>query len=342
MMPAPSTPLAITMGEPAGIGGDITLKAWLALHREGPPFFVIDWPERLKAIADALDMAVPVRAIGAAEEAPEIFTEALPVLPLAAAPAARPGELSRHDAPLILESIDRAVSLTRAGRAAAIVTNPIAKKSLYDHGFSHPGHTEYLSHLDGGKMAVMMLSCPALKVVPATIHIPLSRVPANLSQDLLEAVFAILDRDLRERFALTRPRIAVAGLNPHAGEGGAIGEEETTIIVPAIASARASGIEITGPWPADTLFHEEARQRYDVAVCMYHDQALIPIKTLDFHHGVNVTLGLGFIRTSPDHGTALDLAGSGKARADSLIAAIRTAAMMAANSRKIRNDRRNG
>ncbi len=342
MMPPPLPPLAVTMGEPAGIGGEITLKAWQALRRDGPPFFIIDWPERLQAIADAGDIAVPVRAIGAAEEATDVFTDALPVLPLAAAPAAGPGRLSRHDAPLILESIDRAVALTRAGHASAIVTNPIAKKSLYDRGFSHPGHTEYLSHLDGGKTAVMMLSCPALKVVPATIHIPLSRVAASLSQDLLEAVFAILAHDLRERFAIARPRIAVAGLNPHAGEGGAIGGEEAAVIAPAIASAQAGGIDVTGPWPADTLFHDEARQRYDVAVCMYHDQALIPIKTLDFHHGVNVTLGLSFIRTSPDHGTALDLAGSGKARADSLIAAIRTAAdmaiNMAANSSKNGND----
>ncbi len=338
MTPPPISPLAVTMGEPAGIGGEITLKAWQALRHDGPPFFVIDWPERLEGMARGNGPAVPVRAIASPQEAAATFATALPVLPLSAAPVARPGHVQGHDAPLILESIDRAVALACAGQAGAVVTNPIAKKSLYDRGFSHPGHTEYLSHLDGGRMAVMMLSCPKLKVVPATIHIPLANVTEQLSRPLLENIFAILHRDLRQRFAIPTPRIATAGLNPHAGEGGAIGREESAIITPAINAARAAGIDVTGPWPADTLFHEEARQRYDAAVCMYHDQALIPVKTLDFHHGVNVTLGLSFIRTSPDHGTALDLAGTGRARADSLIAAILTAAEMARNADRHRHD----
>ncbi len=238
------------------------------------------------------------------------------------------------NAPAILESIERAVAYVRAGAASAVVTNPIAKKTLYDAGFAHPGHTEYLGELSRawGKPAtpVMLIWSPLLAVVPVTIHIPLAAVPAALTRAAIETTARIVERDLRARFRIARPRIAVAGLNPHAGEGGSIGREEIDIIAPAIEALRGEGLDIFGPLPADTMFHASARKTYDVALTMYHDQGLIPAKTLAFDEGVNVTLGLPFVRTSPDHGTAFDIAGRGIADATSLTAALKLAARLSA------------
>lgn len=332
-------PIAVTMGEPAGIGGEIALKAWLArasAPRAGtskeplPPFYLLDDPDRLAALARALGWPVPVRPIAAPQEAAGIFAEALPVLPLGIAPRARPGRPDPADAPAILGAIERAVAAVQGGRAAAVVTNPIHKENLYRAGFRHPGHTEYLAELAGtGEAPVMMLASRELRVVPVTIHLPLRQAAESLSAAAIVHAGRVTAAALRTDFGLAAPRLAVAGLNPHAGEGGGLGREDGEIIAPAIAELRADGIDARGPLPADTMFHAEARQDYDAALCMYHDQALIPLKTIDFWGGVNVTLGLPFVRASPDHGTALAIAGRGLARADSLIAALRLAADMA-------------
>jgi 4-hydroxythreonine-4-phosphate dehydrogenase len=321
-------PLALTMGEPAGIAGEIALKAWLRREEGVPCFFLLDDPDRLAALAAQIGFPVPIATIAAPEEAIGLFASALPVLP---EPLAAPVTLGRPDpanAPAVIRAIDRAVDLVRAGRAGAVVTNPIQKQTLYQAGFVHAGHTDYLAYLAGGVDVVMMLACPQLRVVPVTVHVPLASVPAQLTVELILSTGRITAAALRRDFGIPRPRLAVAGLNPHAGEGGTIGREDVEIVAPAIAALREEGIEAFGPLSADTLFHEEARRGYDAALCMYHDQALIPIKTLDFHGGVNVTLGLPFIRTSPDHGTALDLAGTGKANESSLLAALRMAGEM--------------
>jgi 4-hydroxythreonine-4-phosphate dehydrogenase len=236
---------------------------------------------------------------------------------------ATPGAADAANARAVLESIETAVELFRQGGASAIVTNPIQKASLYKAGFQHPGHTEFLEFLAGqGAHAVMLLAVPGLRVVPVTVHTPLSRVPKALGTELIVRTGRITAEALRRDFGVAAPRLAVAGLNPHAGEDGAIGREEIEIISPAIETLRRDGIAVSGPRPADTLFHREARAGYDAALCMYHDQALIPLKTINFHEGVNVTIGLPFVRTSPDHGTALDIAGSGRADPRSLIAAL--------------------
>jgi len=248
------------------------------------------------------------------------------VLPLSREVPFPLGRLDPASAPAVLESIERAVSLTRQGRAAAVVTNPVHKANLYAAGFAFPGHTEYLAHLAGVRRVVMMLASPELRVVPVTVHVPLRRVPELLTGELIEATALVVEEALRRDFGIARPRLAVAGLNPHAGEGGTLGEEDGRVIAPAVARLRERGLDVRGPLPADTMFHAEARRGYDAALCMYHDQALIPLKALDFDRGVNVTLGLPFVRTSPDHGTALDIAGRGVARPDSLVAAIATAA----------------
>jgi 4-hydroxythreonine-4-phosphate dehydrogenase len=324
-------PLALTRGEPAGIGGEIALKAWLEIRDDLPPFYLIDDPDRLASLARRLDWPVPIQPVDAPDRASFVFASALPVVPIDTAIRARPGHPDPTDAPAILGAIQTAVRDVRNGRAAALVTNPIQKDSLYRAGFDHPGHTEYLAELAGaGAAPIMMLVCPGLRVVPVTIHLPLRRAIESLSSAAIVHAGRVTEAALRRDFGIGSPSLAVAGLNPHAGEAGSLGREEIEIIEPALAELRAGGIDARGPLPPDTMFHAEARGAYDAALCMYHDQALIPIKTIDFYGGINVTLGLPFVRTSPDHGTALAIAGRGTARPDSLIAALRLAAEMAA------------
>ena len=320
-------PIAVTMGEPAGVGAEIACKAWRQLSPAGPVFFLLDDPSR---IADA-DPSCPVRTIGSPAEAAGCFRTALPVLPLGTPLVLRPGRPDPANSGAVIESIRRAVALALTGEVLAVVTNPIQKGSLYAAGFAHPGHTEFLAALTGSPLPVMMIAAPDLRVVPVTIHVPLSSVPGALKPDLIVDTVRIVAEGLRKDFRIAEPRIAVAGLNPHAGEDGSIGTEDRDVVAPALHRLRAMGLDVAGPLPADTMFHPRARARYDVAVCMYHDQALIPVKTLDFDRGVNVTLGLPIVRTSPDHGTALDIAGQGIAQPDSLIAAIELAAVMASN-----------
>jgi 4-hydroxythreonine-4-phosphate dehydrogenase len=327
-------PLALTLGEPAGIGPDLALAVW---HRRAelavPRFYVVADPDFLGRRADRLGLDIPI-AIVTPDLAAATFPSALPVVALDVAVSAEPGYPDRSSAPAAIASIRHAVADVIAGAAAAIVTNPVAKNVLYNSGFAEPGHTEFLATLvqeATGKALrpVMMLWSPELAVVPVTIHLPLREIFQRLSTDLVVETGRIVARDLSMRFRIPRPRLAIAGLNPHAGEGGAFGEEDRRIVAPAVARLIADGIDATGPLPADTLFHERARATYDAALCMYHDQALIPIKTLAFDHAVNVTLGLPFVRTSPDHGTAFDIAGTGLADATSLVAALRLAARLA-------------
>jgi 4-hydroxythreonine-4-phosphate dehydrogenase len=327
------TPLALTLGDPAGIGPDITLLAWLAQTREPiPPFVLLGDPAVLAARAELLGLKVPIATIGEAEAAEARFAEELPVLPITVTGDIVPGRPDTSAAPAVQRSIEEAVRLAQSGEARAVVTNPISKAVLYRGGFAFPGHTEYLAALaaKGGETPhpVMMLAADSLRVVPVTIHIPLKDVFQALSKELILATIDITANDLRRYFGIARPRLAVSGLNPHAGEEGGLGREEIDIIAPAIEAARAQGLDVTGPYPADTMFHKAARATYDAAICMYHDQALIPLKTLAFDEGVNVTLGLPFIRTSPDHGTAFRLAGTGKASPRSLIEALRLADAM--------------
>ncbi len=320
-------PLAMTMGDPAGIGPELALAAWRE-RTSSAPFFVFAAPGLLAAAAKRAGLATPVIETDPAGAA-AAFSKGLPVVPLKSSVEDAPGRPAAANAEATIESIARAVEAVHDGAARAVVTNPIAKSVLYDAGFRFPGHTEYLGELakawGGPAFPVMMICSEALKVVPVTIHIPLAEAAQALSADLILKTARVVDRDLRLRFGLKRPRLAVAGLNPHAGEGGAMGREEITIIAPAIEMLRAEGIDAVGPLPADTMFHPKARARYDVALTMYHDQGLIPAKTLAFDEGVNITLGLPFVRTSPDHGTAFDIAGKGVANPASLIAAIRLA-----------------
>ena len=330
--------LALTMGDPAGIGPDLALFAWKNRIALGlPSFLVIGDPQMLGERAAILGLDVPLHETSP-ESAAADFDTALPVLPVSLPAPARAGIPDPANAAAIIEAIRLAVELTMTGRARAVVTNPIAKSVLYASGFGFPGHTEYLAHLADEAAAVpdnppltpvMLLAGPHLRVAPVTIHIPLKDVPGALTREAIVETGRIIARELVARFGVASPRIAVSGLNPHAGEDGALGAEDFRIIVPAIADLRAAGINAFGPLPADTMFHAEARAAYDAAICMYHDQALIPAKTLGFHDSVNVTLGLPFIRTSPDHGTAFSLAGEGEARADSLVAALKLADRMA-------------
>ena len=323
-------PLVLTMGEPAGIGGELALASWRRRAEGVPVFALIDDPERLAALGESLGQPVPVRPIARIEEAPSVWAEALPVLPAPLSHPVLPGRPDPANAPAVIAAIERAVSLVQAGEAAALVTNPIQKQVLMAAGFAHPGHTEFLAALAGGGLRpVMMLASPRLRVVPATIHLALAQAIRLVDAPLILETARITAAALARDFGIAAPRLAIAGLNPHAGEGGAFGREEIEIIGPAIRQLRAEGLDVAGPLPADTMFHEAARARYDAAICLYHDQALIPIKTLDFDRGVNVTLGLPFIRTSPDHGTALDIAGRGTASAESLLAALGLAAEMA-------------
>jgi len=330
-------PLALTLGEPAGIGPDLTLGIWRRrIDLDLPAFYLIGNVDFLKDRARALGLDIPLSAVTPAE-AGAAFERALPVVPLDLAVTAAPGKPDASSAPAAIASIRRAVADVLAGHAAGIVTNPIAKNVLYRAGFAEPGHTEFLGRLAAeatgqAVQPVMMLWSSDLAVVPVTIHLPLREVVAALSTDLIVETGRIVARDLSARFGVKRPRIAIAGLNPHAGEAGALGEEDATIVAPAVAQLKAEGIDVLGPLPADTMFHERARATYDVALCMYHDQALIPIKTLAFDHAVNVTLGLPFVRTSPDHGTAFDIAGTGKADPSSLVAALTLAARLAAHA----------
>ena len=323
-------PLALTMGEPAGIGAEITLKAWRTHRATLPCFFTIDDPDRLRAAAAALSLDVPVVPIDRPAQAAEAFAKGLPVLAAPLPRRSQPGRLDPANAPAVLDSIQRAVRLAMTGEAGAVVTNSIHKKALYEAGFEHPGHTEYLAALAGGDAKpVMMLAGAGLRVVPVTIHVSLRTALDSLSTQTIVATGRILAAALRNDFGVAQPRLAVAGLNPHAGEEGSLGREDIEIVAPAVAALREAGINASGPLPPDTMFHEAARANYDAALCMYHDQALIPLKTLAFDTGVNVTLGLPFVRTSPDHGTALNIAGKGVANPASLIEAIKLAGAMA-------------
>ncbi len=329
-MIAAQRPIALTMGEPAGIGGEITLKAWLGRKRSDiPPFFVIDDPDRLSRLAARLDWTVPVRAIDRPAEALECFESTLPVLARPLASTVMPGQPDPANAGGVLRAIEEAARLAMAEEVAAIVTNPIHKGVLYKAGFRHPGHTEYFFALSGtcGR-AVMMLACPGLRVVPVTIHTPLAEAVVGLRREDIVTVARVTAEALVRDFAVPRPHLAIAALNPHAGESGTMGREEIEIIAPAVAELKRHGVSASGPAPADTLFHERARATYDAAICMYHDQALIPVKTINFREGVNITLGLPFIRTSPNHGTAFEIAGTGVADESSLVAALKTAHRM--------------
>ena len=335
-MPDLRLPIAITIGEPAGIGPDVILQSWL-LRDQLKPFFVLGDVDLLKERASMMGIQVPV-SNASPDNAEQVFDNALPVVPLKNPLTSEPGVASSTDGAGVIEAIETAVDHIKTGKVRAMVTAPINKKSLYDAGFSYPGHTEFLASLaegwggsnSGTIQPVMMLAGPKLRAVPVTIHIPLAEVPSALTTEKIIEIATITAIDLKRRFGIANPRLAVSGLNPHAGEEGAMGSEDRTIIKPAVTALNASGIAAIGPLPADTMFHERARATYDVAICMYHDQALIPAKALDFDHTVNVTLGLPFVRTSPDHGTAFDIAGSGKANPSSMIAAIQMADEMSA------------
>ena len=319
------------MGDPAGIGGEIALRAWAARREGAPTFCIIDDVARLAAIAERFGISCPVVSITTPDQAAAVFVRALPVLqpehPLATPVAL--GQPNSAAAAAVIGAIDQAVALVRRGAAGAIVTNPIHKAGLAGAGFVFPGHTEYLGHLAGGLDAVMMLAIEGLRVVPVTVHLAMKEIAAALTTEAIVRCGRITAAALTRDFGVVKPRLAVAALNPHAGEKGNMGDEETRIIAPAIAALKAEGIDANGPSPADTLFHAGARSRFDAALCMYHDQALIPLKTLDFAGGVNVTLGLPFVRTSPDHGTAFDIAARGVADPSSLMASLRMAAHIA-------------
>jgi 4-hydroxythreonine-4-phosphate dehydrogenase len=325
----PSAPLAVTLGDPAGIGPEIVMKAWVALRHTGPPFVVVGDHQALASATSA--GASVVRRIGAPFEAGGVFAEAAPLLD---APLSKPvvaGQPSSSYAASVIRWIETAVGLALSGAVRGVVTAPIAKKPLYDAGFPFPGHTEFLADLVAGERfagvrgPIMMLAAPGLRTALATIHCSFADVPRALTIDKIVRTGRVLHDALRRDFGVESPRIALAALNPHAGEDGALGEEEGTIINPAAAALRSMGVDCPNARPADSLFHEEARRGYDGVICQYHDQALIPLKTIDFWNGVNVTLGLPLVRTSPDHGVGFDIAGRGVARADSLIAAIRMA-----------------
>jgi 4-hydroxythreonine-4-phosphate dehydrogenase len=327
--------IAVSMGDPAGIGLDIVLAAW---HRRSasplPRMVFYGDPEALAGRARQLDLELELEVVDTPPATRALSAPALEVVPIHLAVPAVPGRPESANGPAIVAAIEQATAAVAHGTAAALVTNPIAKSVLYSAGFAHPGHTEFLGELARrhypGLPAepVMLLASDELRVVPLTVHIPLADVPRAVTRQRIVDVCRITARDLRRRFAIAEPRLAIAGLNPHAGEQGTIGREEVDVIAPAIAELRAEGLAVTGPHSADTLFHAAARRRYDVAICMFHDQALIPIKTLAFDSGVNVTLGLPFVRTSPDHGTAFDIAGCGRANPESFTAAVNLAARL--------------
>ncbi len=327
--------LALTRGDPSGIGIEVALKAWIATRAEAAadPFFLVADLDHCRRVAAALGLAVPVEACepGTARRA---FPRALPVWPLDVTTRGVPGRPDAADAPGTIASMEHAVELVARGAASAVVTLPVSKAMLHQVGYPHPGQTEFMAelaerHYGVRARAVMLLWSPTLAVVPATIHVPVAAVPALVTRELIDDTLLTIARDYAARFDIPRPRIAVTGLNPHAGEGGDIGREEIDVIAPALERLRAEGLAVTGPYPADTLFHAPSRARFDVIVTMFHDQALIPIKTVAFDTAVNVTLGLPFVRTSPDHGTAFDIAGRGIADPSSLLAALRLAGRLA-------------
>ena len=326
-------PLALSLGDPAGIGPEIVVKAWHELRRGGPPFLVVG---DLQALASASASGASIlKPVLAPAEALEVFADALPVLDLPLKTPVIAGQPSGTAAPAIIQWIETAVGLALSGAVRGVVTAPIAKAPLYQAGFKFPGHTEFLGELtatasfEGARGPVMMLVAADLRVALVTVHEPLAKVAGLLTVEAIVNAGRVTAEALSRDFGIAKPRLAVAGLNPHAGEGGGIGREEIEIVAPAVRALEDLGVEVTGPHPADTLFPEVMRSRYDAALCLYHDQALIPVKMLDFWGGVNVTLGLPIVRTSPDHGTAFDIAGRGLARADSLIAAIRLADQLA-------------
>jgi 4-hydroxythreonine-4-phosphate dehydrogenase len=327
-------PLALSLGDPAGIGPEIVVKAWNELRHGGPPFMVVGDYQSLASASGGGGAGI-LRQVVAPAQALEVFADALPVLNLPLKSPVVAGQPSSAAAPSIIQWIETAVGLALSGAAPGVVTAPIAKAPLYAAGFKFPGHTEFLGELtaserfDGARGPVMMLTAGGLRVALVTVHTPLAKVSASLSIEAIVNVGLVTAEALRRDFGIARPRLAVAGLNPHAGEDGAIGREEIEIVAPAIAALRDLGVDVSGPYPSDTLFPEAMRANYDAAICLYHDQALIPVKMLDFWGGVNVTLGLPIVRTSPDHGTAFDIAGRGLARPDSLIAAIRLADQIA-------------
>ena len=327
-------PLVLTHGEPAGVAPEITAKAWAELHQQKHfSFFFLGDAGDFAARAAAVGLSIPLRQIKRPDDAADVFSEGLPVIHHAMAKPSRAAWIDTRNSPFVIEVITEAAELCLSGLAGGMVTNPIHKDALYGVGFKHEGHTDFLASLARARgheaNEVMMLVAPGLRAVPLTIHIPLKDVPGAITAESILAQAQVIHRALKLNFNITSPRLWVTGLNPHAGENGAIGSEEQEIIAPAVEALRHGGINIHGPVSADTAFNPEARAQYDAVLCMYHDQALIAVKTLDFHGGVNVTLGLPFIRTSPDHGTALNLAGKGEARADSLIAALKLAADMA-------------
>jgi 4-hydroxythreonine-4-phosphate dehydrogenase len=331
-----TAPLALTLGEPAGIGPDIAMAAWLQRTMAALPVFYLRGDIGfLRRRAERLGLKIDFAEVGP-QDACEAFAEALPVVPIGCPVTAEPGRPDDNSAQAAIASIRQAVEDVQTERASAVVTNPIAKSVLYQAGFAHPGHTEFLAELAAAQdparkppQPVMMLWSEKLAVVPVTIHRPLRDAITDLTSDLIVSTARIVDAALRRHMAIAAPRLAISGLNPHAGEGGGLGGEEQSIITPAIDQLRREGINARGPLPADTMFHDAARAGYDCALCMYHDQALIPVKTLAFDHAVNVTLGLPFVRTSPDHGTAFDIAGTGRASPSSLIEALQLAARMA-------------
>lgn len=323
-MPSPLPPFAVSLGDPAGIGPEIVAKSWVMRGARGlSPFFAVGDAASLRAV-----WLGPVATVSSPEEAAAVFDTALPCLQVAEAGEIVPGTPSIDGARTAFQALEVAVGLARSGSAAGIVTAPVGKEQLYGVGFTHPGQTEFVAERCGvsAQNAVMMLAGPSLKVVPITIHIPLADVPKVLTIDLIRARAITTAKGLHRNFGIARPRLTVAGLNPHAGEGGALGREEIDIIRPAVESLKAEGMDISGPFAADGLFHARARETYDAALCMYHDQALIPLKTLNFDDGVNITLGLPVVRTSPDHGTAFGIAGTDSANPGAMIAALRMAA----------------
>ena len=333
-------PIAVTMGDPAGVGLQIAALAWR--HRAQlalPPFALFADVTAIRAHVANLGTAIPISEISSVEQAGDVFQHALPVISVALGAPLTLGQSDSDHAAAVIQSIEQAVDVVMTNKASAVVTNPITKASLTETGFPHPGHTEFLGSLAHRGLQpqaittrpVMMLASDSFRVVPLTVHMPLRKVVESVTSELITTTVHTVDGALRRDFAIEKPRVAVSGLNPHAGEHGTLGAEERDLIVPTLEHLRAEGLQIAGPLPADTMFHASARDQYDAAICMYHDQALIPLKTVAFDRGVNITLGLPFVRTSPDHGSALDIVGTGDVSASSFIESLKCARMIAHN-----------